>query len=293
MSRFSSVDAALEGIRVMRREPLAVVYWVAIWAVALTAVAAIRFLTGAVTPAHGAPSELSVFQRYGPWAIVLTPILFALWTMTTASVYRAVLRPGEHGWHLFKLGPDEARIAVLSVLETVLIALLGGVPAYLLFVLLNPIFEFAPGLNQATTVFGFVATILIDMWLAVRLSLAPVQTFYEHGFPFGDYWGLARGRYWRLLGGYSLVALEVLAFLAVSLLIGGAFTAFAESVAHWQGGGLFKRVLLWALVPTAAILFGIFWVAPLTLICGAQAYAYRMIAADRRPPAPAPEPAAA
>ena len=36
------------------------------------------------------------------------------------------------------------------------------------------------------------------MWIAVRLSLAPVQTFFERGFPFSAYWGFARGQYWRV-----------------------------------------------------------------------------------------------
>jgi hypothetical protein len=282
-SRFSSVDAALEGLRVIRREPMAVLYWIGVWAVALTAIAAIRFLSGAVTPTHVPAGDLSVFQRYGPWAMVLTPTVFALWIMTTATVYRAVLRPGEHGWHLFKLGPDEARIAVLSALETILLALLGGVPAYLLLVLLNPIFEVAPGLSRLTAIVGFVATILIDVWLAVRLSLVPVQTFCERGFPFGEYWAFARGRYWRLLGGYVLVALEVLAFLLVSVIVGLVFGALTEAVATWQGGGLLRRALLWLLVPVLALLTSIVWVVPLTLICGAQAYAYRAIVAARTP----------
>ncbi|HEY2709450.1 MAG TPA: hypothetical protein VGI95_15480 [Caulobacteraceae bacterium] len=291
MTRFSTLDASLEGIRVMRREPIAVLYWVCVWAVALTAIAAIRFLTGAVTPQHAVQTNLSVFQRYGPWAMVLTPAVLALWIMTTATIYRAALRPGEHGWHLFKLGPDEARIGVLSAAETVLLALLGGVPAYLLLVLLNPVFELAPGFSRLTAIVGFVLTILIDMWLAVRLSLAPVQTFYEHRFPFSDYWSFARGHYWRLLASYVLVAIEVLVFLTVSLIIGGLFTAMAANVAGWHDGGLVRRIVLWLLVPTAALLFGIFWVVPLTLICGCQAYAYRAIAdirAGQAAPAAAP-----
>ncbi|HVN02645.1 MAG TPA: hypothetical protein VMT68_20775 [Caulobacteraceae bacterium] len=291
MTRFSTVDAALEGLRVMRREPMAVLYWVGVWAVALTAIAAIRLLTGS-TPQHAPATHLSVFQRYGPWAMVLAPAVLALWVMTTATVYRAVLRPGEHGWHLFKLGPDEARIAILSAAETVLIALLGGVPAYLLLVLLNPVFELAPGFSRITAIVGFVLTILIDMWLAVRLSLAPAQTFYARGFPFGDYWGFARGHYWRLLASYMLVALEVLVFLSVSVIVGGSVTAVGAALSSWQGGGLLRRALLWLLVPTAAFLFGIFWVVPLTLVCGCQAYALRIIIA-MRPPAPAPGPAAA
>src|SRR6185437_4299662 len=169
--RLSPVEAALEGLRVVRREPWAVAYWIGVWAVALALIAIIRLATGALAPLHPSADGLDAFRRFGPLALVLAPTLFVLWTMTTATVYRAVLRPGEHGWHLFKLGPDEARIAALSAVETLLLALLGGVPAYLLLVLLNPIFEVAPGFSRAIAIGGFVATILINAWLAVRLSL--------------------------------------------------------------------------------------------------------------------------
>jgi hypothetical protein len=288
MTRLSPVEAALEGPRVVRREPWAVVYWIGVWAVALALIALVRLVTGALTPLKPAADGLNAFRRFGPLALVLAPTLFVLWTMTTATVYRAVLRPGEHGWHLFKLGPDEARIAALSAVETVMLALLGGVPAYLLLVLLNPIFEAAPGFSRGTAVVGFVATILIDAWLAVRLSLLPVQTFAARGFPIDDYWAFARGHYWKLLASYLLVVLEVFAFLALSLIAVAAFGWLAEAVIRGHGAGLMRNAALWALVVILALLTAIAWVVPLILVCGCQAYAYRAIVAERAEPAGAP-----
>lgn len=281
MTAFSPVSAALEGFRVMRREPGAVLYWIAVWAFALAAIAVVRLFTHALSPATAGSGDLGIIQRYGPLAVVLAPTVLALWVMTTATVYRAVLRPGEHGWHLFKLGPDEARITVINALETVLLALLGGVPAYLLLVLLNPIFEAAPSLNRLTAVAGFILTILIDFWIAVRFSLAPVQTFFERSFPFGSFWGFTRGWYLRLLGGYLLVALEVLAFLAVSTVVGLVFGALVEAAVHWPDPTLVRRVVLWVLVVILAILLAVAWVVPLILVCACQAFVYRAIAAAR------------
>jgi hypothetical protein len=283
--RLSPVEAALEGPRVVRREPWAVVYWIGVWAVALALIALIRLVTGALTPLKPSADGLDAFRRFGPLALVLAPTLFVLWTMTTATVYRAVLKPGEHGWHLFKLGPDEARIAALSAVETVMLALLGGVPAYLLLVLLNPIFEAAPGFSRGTAVVGFLATILIDAWLAVRLSLLPVQTFAARGFPIDDYWAFARGHYWKLLLGYVLVVLEVFAFLLVSLAVLAAFGALAEAAIQWRGGGLTRSVALWVLVVVLAILTAVVFVFPIILVCGCQAYAYRAIVDERAEPA--------
>ena len=259
-------------------------YWVAVWAFALAMIAIVRLATGSPTAAHSTDSA-GLIRRYGPLAVVLAPTVLALWIMTTATVYRAVLRPGEHGWHLFKLGPDEARIAILSALETVIFAALGGVPAYLLLVLLNPIFEALPSLNRLIAFTGFVLTILIDMWIAVRLSLAPVQTFHDRGFPFSAYWGFARGRYWAVLLSYIIVAVEVLVFLLISVVVGLVFGTLAEAVIRWNDPTLLRRVVLWLLVAILAIFTAIVWVVPLTLICGCQAYAYRAIAALRSPSA--------
>jgi hypothetical protein len=284
MTRFSSVDAALEGLRVIKREPMAVVYWIAVWAFALAMIAVIRIATGSATPAHSTDS-VGLIHRYGPLAAVLAPAVLVLWVMTTATVYRAVLRPGEHGWHLFKLGPDEARIAVLSALETVLLTLLGGVPAYLLLVLLNPIFEALPSLNRLIAFVGFVLTVLIDGWIVIRLSLSPAQTFCERGFPFSSYWGFARRRSWRLLLSYIVVALEVLAFVILSLVVALVLGALSEAVLSWNDPTLVRRIVLLALAATWAIYSAVAAVIPLTLICGCQAYAYRAIAADRPPTA--------
>ena len=128
-------------------------------------------------------------------------------------------------------------------------------------------------------------TILIDAWIAVRLSLLPVQTFAARGFPFGDYWGFARGRYWRLLLSYLLVVLEVLAFLAVSfVVVVAALCALAEAATSLAGPDpgparrpLGARRVVAVLPPSSAVV-------PLTLICGCQAYAYRAIVAERAAP---------
>ena len=286
--RLSPIEAALEGPRVVRREPWAVAYWIAVWAVALALIAGIRLATGALAPLRPSADGFDAFRRFGPLALVLAPTLFVLWTMTTATVYRAVLRPGEHGWHLFKLGPDEARIAALSFVEAVLLGLLGGVPAYLLLVLLNPFFEVAPGLSRAIALGGFIATILIDAWLAVRLSLLPVQTFAVRSFPVDDYWGFARGHYWKLLLSYLLVVLEVFAFLVVSLAVLAVFGALAEAAIQWRGGGLARTFTLWLLVAMVALATAVVFVLPIILVCGCQAFAYRAIVVERAPPDAAP-----
>jgi len=276
--QLSPLDAASEGFRVMRREPWAVVYWIAVWALALVAIAVSKvFLGGPV--AHGESRDaLGVIRSYGPLATIFVPTLLALWVMNTATVYRAVLRPGEHGWHLFKLGEDEARIVVVIAAGAGALVLFGGAPAYLLLVLFNPIFLAAPNLNWLIAVVGAVATVCVEIWIAVRFSLAPVQTFAERAFPAGAYWGFTRGGFWRLLGAYALVVLEVAIFFVAFVVIGLIAEPAFAAVLSWQGPRVLRLVvILGILVPIAAVSSGVAFVVPSALICGCQAYAYRAI----------------
>jgi hypothetical protein len=278
MTAFSPVDAALEGLRVMRREPKAVLYWIAVWALALAAIGVIKALGGAPTPHGEVRDSVGLVRSFGPLAVLVVPTLLALWIMNTATVYRAVLRPGEHGWHLFKLGSDEARIAVVSAIGTILLLFFGGAPAFLLLVLFSPFFAAAPGLNWMIAFVGTLTTVALEIWIAVRFSLASVETFAEKSFPFVAYWGLTRGRFWRLLASYALVILELIVFLILFALISLVFGAMIEAASAWRGPDIARRLLLLGLVPIAAALGAVVLVIPSTLICACQAYAYRAIA---------------
>ena len=286
MIRFSPVQAALEGLRVVRREPWAVVYWIAVWALALAAIGAIKAVGGGPV-ARGSPRDtLGVIRSYGPLGMVLVPSLLALWVMNTATVYRAVLRPGEHGWHLFKLGADEARIAVVSAVGSLLLIVFGGAPACLLFVLFNPIFAAAPGLNWFIAFVGAVTTVCIEIWIAVRFSLAPVETFAEERFPLAAYWSLTRGSFWRVFATYLLVVAEIIAFLILFAVIGWVVGVATALTLDWHGPDLMRRLLLLALVPVLALMGAALLVGPSVLINGAQAYVYRAIRAARTAAAP-------
>jgi hypothetical protein len=279
---FSPAAAALEGVRVVRREPQAVIYWIFVWALALAAIGAIKALGGGPV-ARGAPRDtLGLLRSYGPLATILVPLLLGLWVMNTATVYRAVLRPGEHGWHLFKLGADEARIAVVSAVGAVLIAVFGGVPAYLLFVLFSPIFQAAPGLNRQIALVGAVTTIVLDFWIILRFSLVAVHTFATQRFDVAGYWPFTRGRSFALFLAYLLVVAEILVVALVLFLVGGWIEQALMTTAHgWTGPQIWRRVILLALVPFVAAQAAAFSVALTVLLGGCQAFAYRAIEARR------------
>ena len=292
MTAFSPISAALEGLRVMRREPKAVLYWIAVWALALAAIGAIKALGGGPAAAPGGRDALSLIRSYGPLATVLAPMLVALSIMNTATVYRAVLRPGEHGWHLFKLGADEARIAVLSLVGAILLIVANVLlwfflegPAGVLFALFGPISTVVPAVNLIIAGLGAAATVFLEIWVGVRLSLAPVQTFAERGFPIDSYWDLTRGNFWRLYAAYLLVVCEIALFFLLLGILGLVLAPLSMLVLHWRGPVLARRVLiLTILVPLAAFSSGLLFVVPSVLIGGCRAFAYRAIAGARTAP---------
>jgi hypothetical protein len=168
---------------------------------------------------------------------------------------------------------------VVNAVGGLALVIFGGVPAYLLFVLFSPIFIAAPGLNWMIAFVGALVTVGLEVWIAVRFSLAPVETFASSSFPLAAYWGLTRGRFWRLLGAYALVALEIAAFIVLFGVIGLLAEPLFASVLGWHGPKLARLVvILGLLVPIAAISSGVAFVAPSILICGCQAYAYKAIA---------------
>ena len=279
MTSFSPTRAATEGLRVIRREPTALLGWIAVWVLALVVVGMLQAVT--MTPAQfqAAPAGglRGLMARFGPLAPVLVGTLLILWIMTTATLFRAVLRPQEHGWHLFKLGADEARLGVLTAFGSLLLVTLGSGPAVILWLFAQPVLAAAPASGRWVVAIGTLGTVAIELWLAVRLSLAAVHTFAEGRFHFVGYWRLTHGQFWRLLITYLIVIFEVvLLLIAVGLIV-----VLLSSVVSWigppHGVDLLRRALLLGLVGVAALLSSILFVVPLTLVCACQALAYAAI----------------
>lgn len=278
MTTFSPFAAATEGLRVMRREPVALMGWIGIWVLALVVVTVVQLLT----IGHQAPPPLpgagvsGLIARYGPlWPLLITTI-FVLSMMSTCTLFRAVLMPAEHGWHLFKLGGDELRLAFVTLGATIVLVAFGSLPKDILLLFAKPILKAVPGSEPWVVFLGTAATVCVEAWIGVRLSLAPVHTFAEGRFHVLGYWRLTGGNFWRLLLSYFIVALEfVLVFVAVAA---GLFIV-GQIAATLNSGPLtiVSRAGLFALVGVAAFLLAVLFVVPLTLVCACQAVAYAAI----------------
>lgn len=281
MSRFSPVTAATEGFRVMRREPKAVVVWTVLWVVALSLVSLIKLLTGGVSAVTATQrNSAEILKSFGPLAVVLVPTLLGLWVVTTAAVFRAVLRPDEKALFFIRLGMDEVRLALMTAVACVLVVVLGGVPASVLLFLLNPLLAAVPTMARYIAIVGAILSVCLEIWIAVRLSLIAVETFAERRFHLTAYWPLARGRFWRLFAAYLVVAAEVVSLLVASLAAVFLFTFITASVGMPQGADVLRRVALLGLAGVAAVFAAMLFVVPSTLICACQAYVFRALADD-------------
>jgi hypothetical protein len=268
---FAPTDAALEGFRLIRREPTAAIAWTVLWLVAFM-FTAIVVATGAPVslPGQVASHDLREFgRRFGPFAVISTALFLLVWVTTTVAAYRAVLRPDDRRYFFLRLGADELRLAIMTVTSFMLILVFGGAPAYLLFLLVSPLMQVVPALTREIATVGAI-------WLGVRLSLIAVETVAERRFHLTAYWPLAKGRFWYLLSAYFLCFIAVFAMSLLFSLAVGIVTSIAPSVLGEPN--LLRRTGVMALAAGLAVVTSCFFLASSTVFCACQAYAFRAIA---------------
>lgn len=280
MSAFKPTTAAMEGLRLIRREPGAVSVWLILWLAAFL-ITAVIVSTGQriVFSEHRAASTVGdIYRHFGPFAAGTMAMFLVVWATTTVAVYRAVLRPAERQFFYLRLGADELRLAIMTVTSFVLVLVFGGAPAYLLLVLADPLMRALPDMAREIAAAGALLTVCVDVWLAVRLSLIAVETFAERRFHLTAYWPLAHGRFWYLLSCYFLCFLMVFGLSLFFFFLGETAWAFARPE---QGAGtLVRRTELLGLAGLWGVAAAAFSVASSTVFCACQAYAFRVIVED-------------
>lgn len=232
---FSATDAAFEGFRLVRRNPIALIAWALLYAVLSLAslfamsnaigpmaeVAAMaEALEGVTDPA--AADVSAVLQGFGAVLLAvgwLFPISIVVSGMLAAAVARGVLTPGAGGFGYLRLGMDEVRVVVVMlVLSLLLMALV------LALILVSGI---AAGIAKASgggiavlvAMVTGVAGAALGIWLSVRLSLAVPITVAEKRIAIFDSFAVTRGRFWPLLGMAILTGVMVLLILLLSSIV--------------------------------------------------------------------------
>lgn len=227
MTAFSATDAAFEGFRITREKPRILLIWAAFYLI-------ISFLmpivlvtmggqdlmaleTAANDPNADPAAALDNFAALAPLYAILLPAGLAVQAILAAAVYRAILRPTETGLGYLRLGADEARLTVLTVIYFALtivavaaVVLVGGIGAGLAYSIMGtPLAGVGLGLFFLGLLF----------YVAVRLSLAPVMTFAEQRIAIFDSWRMTKGQFWKLVGAYGLAVCSVVVVLLLATVI--------------------------------------------------------------------------
>jgi len=239
---FSATDAVFEGFRVVRRQPLALVFWSLFYAAIMVAAFAMigPSLIGFVTATEqleqsGATPTLEdfapLFQMMGLLFAVLLPVSLIASAMIYAAIARSVLRPGESAFGYLRLGMDEVRVLVVSVVLFLVFTVLLFVSSGLIGVAVGMTVAAETPALWLLVVLLVLGAIALFAWLSVRLSLAIPITMAERRIAIFDSFGVTKGRFWPLLG------MALLAWV-LSMVVGLLGSLVAMPLQLATGGGM-------------------------------------------------------
>lgn len=240
MAEVSASTLAVEGFRLLGREKGAVAAWAVIYLAAM--VLAVGILLGfmgsalgvllpgrAAEPALGGPMMKSLVLIYA----VLLPLGLIAQSVMVCAVYRAILRPDDRGFYFLRVGADELRMILVSILllligflvPVAVAAAVGGVTASM------P----GTGLKVLTGLGSGIAGFCLVVWIGVRLCLASSMTFAERRVRVFGSWALTRGRFWPLLGAFVLacvlaILVNIVMQIVMAILIGLSGGALAGAL---------------------------------------------------------------
>lgn len=251
---FSGSDAAFEGFRLVRRNPMALVAWTLLYAiVSLASLFAMSSALGPITdwaermdalenqsPSATPQEVMAAFQGFGEVMLSLAwviPVSLIVSAMLMAAVARAVLNPRASGFGYLRLGMDELRVFVVTLVLGILMAF-AWVAVVVAIGVLSGIAS-ASGANWLWlfVVLAGLAGVAAIIWLAVRLSLAVPITVAENRFAFFDSFAVTRGRFWSLFGMAIIAIVMVLVIMVLSWVVTLPLAMMAGGEAWSFGSG--------------------------------------------------------
>lgn len=241
MSQFSPTDAALEGFRIVRERPKALLGC----SVFTFGVNILGIVLDLSMPAE-ARRALEALESQEPLApgrlleavVVLAPqILVGLLVqcVMTAAVYRILLGT-KRGWlGYFRLGHTEFRLMALTMIYLVLFMFLfaaGTLFALIVSTIVSPLGEAAILLLGSA---AWIFALGVMVFVVVRMSLAPVITFERRRIAIMDSWPLTEGHFWHLTGAYVLAVACIIVVAVLAMLV---FLPVAGAAVMLTGGSL-------------------------------------------------------
>lgn len=210
---FSATESAFEGFRLAKRSPMTILVWAVFYIVVTALVIAVaggamgQFMQMATTMESGAePSDaemMAFMSAYFSMLGLILPISLVLGSVSYAAVNRAVVRPSESAFGYLRLGMDEVRVFVVSLVLSIVFGLGFGLAGGLIFGVLGAMAAMMSdnaGLVALLMVVAGLLFVALIIWIVVRLSLALPITVAERRIAIFDSWKLTKGHFWGLLG---------------------------------------------------------------------------------------------
>lgn len=284
MAKFSAVDAAMEGFKVIAKRPASFTVWTLLYVLlgvgpALLAMGPVMqhladFTSQAQSmqgsgDAQGVAEkalamELGLMSAMGPymiWSILLQTVLFA-------ALCRSLLEPDKRGFAYLRIGADELRVLATGII-LVLLWIAFCVAVAIVTGLLAAFTERGVGHPWAGWLIALevIAAICFSFYAVFKTSLAMPATFAEKKIRIFESWRLTRGHFWHIVGMWALsivfvivvviVGGIILRVVGIGVLMGtGGLSPLSEFVTSVKSGGDVGKALpnlIHAIGPTVAV----------------------------------------
>ena len=248
MGDFSFGAALNSGFRLIARNPLALLWWSAVFLVVvglpvmLFVVYVLPSLIAAIqeTVRNAGPPDpfrmMELQSRMLGWQPGIWLLQIVTQTLLMGAVFRGVLEPENSRWGYLRLSRQELWLG----LTYLVISVMALIMAFLLFLPLGvgigmaaAAAEHGGGASPVAMVVicvSLLAGMGVMLWVLLRLSLALPMSFAQARFMIYESWDLTRGQAWRMFLVYLVLAFGLLVFELI--IVGTLGVSLASRVRH-------------------------------------------------------------
>ena len=222
MTALSPVDAAFQGLRTMRQHPVVVLAWAGFSLVMLPLLGLLAKIVLseqdrmnlALRQSSADPREILDFvSRVGGVMVLLIMLALVLGAILSAAIMRSVLHPDDKRFAYLRLGREELRLLVVS--------LITWAAALMVTIIPGGVLALGTALLAGTPVAGWftflggLTVVGLSTWVAVRLSLLAPHAFLSGHIDPRAAWLVTHGQFWRLL---ATIVIVIVMCVIVSIL---------------------------------------------------------------------------